>query len=544
MENKFQHYKNKIYSKNTRYFRLMIKIKTEDIQKSNSWPIVEAKKILKERKKYIDKKGKIILQTGYGPSGLPHIGTFGEVARTSMIVNALNYLTDLPKEIITFSDDLDGLRKVPDNVPNKDVLNKNLHKPLTNIPDPFEKFKSFGEHNNEMLKKFLDKFKFEYKFMSSTNLYKSGFFNSTLKKILDNYEGIMNIIIPTLGKERQKTYSPFLPICIETGKVLEIPIIEIDKKNSSLIFDNNGKKLKASILDGNCKLQWKVDWAMRWYTLDVDFEMYGKDLIESAILSSKIIKLLGKNNPSGFAYELFLDDKGEKISKSKGNGVTIEEWLNYASPESLSLFMYQNPKRAKKLYKEIVPKAVDEYLDLIEKSKKQDARELLLNPLWHVHNGKIPSEDNIMSFSMLLNLVETSNASSEEILWKFVKNYKTNVAKNNFPIFNNLIKYSIKYFNDVVKQNKIYKKPNSLEMKALLDLITKLENCPDNMKPEDIQTEIYTVGKNNGYKENLREWFKLIYEVVFGVENGPRLGFFISFFGRKEMISLIKEKIN
>ena len=544
MENKFQHYKNKIYSKNTRYFRLMIKIKTEDILKSNSWPIVEAKKILKERKKYIDKKGKIILQTGYGPSGLPHIGTFGEVARTSMVVNALNYLTDLPKEIITFSDDLDGLRKVPDNVPNKDVLNKNLHKPLTNIPDPFEKFKSFGEHNNEMLKKFLDKFKFEYKFMSSTNLYKSGFFNSTLKKILDNYEGIMNIIIPTLGKERQKTYSPFLPICNETGKVLEIPIIEIDKKNSSLIFDNNGKKLKASILDGNCKLQWKVDWAMRWYTLDVDFEMYGKDLIESAILSSKIIKLLGKNNPSGFAYELFLDDKGEKISKSKGNGVTIEEWLKYASPESLSLFMYQNPKRAKKLYKEIVPKAVDEYLDLIEKSKKQDARELLLNPLWHVHNGKIPSEDNIMSFSMLLNLVETSNASSEEILWKFVKNYKTNVAKNNFPIFNNLIKYSIKYFNDVVKQNKIYKKPNSLEMKALLDLITKLENCPDNMKPEDIQTEIYTVGKNNGYKENLREWFKLIYEVVFGVENGPRLGFFISFFGRKEMISLIKEKIN
>ena len=544
MENKFQHYKNKIYSKNTRYFRLMIKIKTEDIQKSNSWPIVEAKKILKERKKYIDKKGKIILQTGYGPSGLPHIGTFGEVARTSMVVNALNYLTDLPKEIITFSDDLDGLRKVPDNVPNKDVLNKNLHKPLTNIPDPFEKFKSFGEHNNEMLKKFLDKFKFKYKFMSSTNLYKSGFFNSTLKKILDNYEGIMNIIIPTLGKERQKTYSPFLPICNETGKVLEIPIIEIDKKNSSLVFDNNGKKLKASILDGNCKLQWKVDWAMRWYTLDVDFEMYGKDLIESAILSSKIIKLLGKNNPSGFAYELFLDDKGEKISKSKGNGVTIEEWLDYASPESLSLFMYQNPKRAKKLYKEIVPKAVDEYLDLIEKSKKQDARELLLNPLWHVHNGNIPSEDNIMSFSMLLNLVETSNASSEEILWKFVKNYKTNVAKNNFPIFNNLIKYSIKYFNDVVKQNKKYKKPNSLEMKALLDLISKLESCSDNMKPEDIQTEIYTVGKNNGYKENLREWFKLIYEVVFGVENGPRLGFFISFFGRKEMISLIKEKIN
>ena len=522
----------------------MINIKKEDIEKSNSWPFVEAKKILKERKKNIEKKGKVILQTGYGPSGLPHIGTFGEVARTSMVVNALNYLTDLPKEIITFSDDLDGLRKVPDNVPNKDILEKNLHKPLTNIPDPFGKFNSFGEHNNKMLKKFLDEFNFDYNFLSSTNLYKSGFFNSTLEKILDNYEGIMNIIIPTLGKERQKTYSPFLPICNETGKVLEIPILEINKKKSSLIFENNGKKLEASIFDGNCKLQWKVDWAMRWYTLDVDFEMYGKDLIESAILSTKIIKLMGKNNPSGFAYELFLDDKGEKISKSKGNGVTIEEWLNYASPESLSLFMYQNPKRAKKLYKEIVPKAVDEYLDLIEKSKKQDARELLLNPLWHVHNGKIPVEDNIMSFSMLLNLVETSNASSEDILWKFVNNYKKDIDRNDFPIFNNLIKYSIKYFKDIVKKNKKYKKPNSIEMKALLDLISTLENCSDDMKPEDIQTEIYSVGKNNGYKENLREWFKLIYEVVFGVENGPRLGFFISFFGREEMISLIKEKIN
>ncbi len=521
----------------------MMNIKKEDIEKSNSWPFVEAKKILKERKKYIEKKGKIILQTGYGPSGLPHIGTFGEVARTSMIVNALNYLTDLPKEIITFSDDLDGLRKVPDNVPNKDTLEKNLHKSLTNIPDPFEKFSSFGEHNNEMLKNFLDKFNFNYKFMSSTNLYKSGFFNSTLKKILDNYDGIMNIIIPTLGKERQKTYSPFLPICNDTGKVLEIPILEVNKKSSSLVFDNNGKKLETSILDGNCKLQWKVDWAMRWYTLDIDFEMYGKDLIESAILSTKIIKLLGKNNPLGFAYELFLDDKGEKISKSRGNGVTIDEWLNYASPESLSLFMYQNPKRAKKLYKEIVPKAVDEYLNLIEKSKKQDTRELLLNPLWHVHNGKIPFEDNIMSFSMLLNLVETSNASSEEILWKFVKNYRKDIDKKNFPIFNNLIKYSIKYFNDVVKKNKIYKKPNSKELKALLDLIYTLENCSDDMRPEDIQTEIYTAGKNNGYKENLREWFKLIYEVIFGVENGPRLGFFISFFGRKEMIALIKEKI-
>jgi len=515
-----------------------------NIEKTNAWPFVEAKKILRERKRYIDQKGKIILQTGYGPSGLPHIGTFGEVARTSMLVNALNKLTDLPKEIITFSDDMDGLRKIPENIPNKDLLKNNLHKPLTAVPDPFKKFNSFGEHNNEMLKNFLNNFNFEYTFKSSTDLYKSGFFNETLKLILKKYKDIMDIIIPTLGKERQKTYSPFLPICPDTGVVLEIPVLEIDDKNSKIIFDNCGKKLENSILDGNCKLQWKVDWAMRWYALDVDFEMYGKDLIESAILSTKIIKILGKTNPSGFAYELFLDENGEKISKSKGNGITIDEWLEYASPESLSLFMYQNPKRAKKLYKEIVPKAVDEYLDFIEKGKNQNELQMLLNPVWHVHNGMIPKENTIMTFSMLLNLVEASNANSKELLWKFVKKYKPNILEKEHPIFNKLIEYAIKYFNDVIKKYKKYKKPNAEEKKALEALVLELEKCNDGMQPEEIQTQIYTVGKENGYKENLRDWFRLIYEVVFGDENGPRMGFFISFFGVKETQQLIKDKIN
>ena len=518
-------------------------IDKNNIEKTNAWPFVEAKKILRERKKYIEKKGKIILQTGYGPSGLPHIGTFGEVARTTMVLNALNQITNLPKEIITFSDDMDGLRKVPDNIPNPDVLKNNLHKPLTQIPDPFQKFDSFGEHNNEMLKKFLNEFNFTYSFKSSTELYKNGFFNETLKLILNKYQEIMNIIIPTLGVERQKTYSPFLPICPNTGVVLEIPVLEIDQKNSKIVFDNFGKKLEISILNGNCKLQWKVDWAMRWFALDIDFEMYGKDLIESAILSTKIIKSLGKVNPSGFAYELFLDEKGEKISKSKGNGITINQWLEYASPESLSLFMYQNPKRAKKLYKEIVPKAVDEYLDFIDKGKNQTELQMLLNPVWHVHNGIIPKENMIMSFSMLLNLVETSNASSKELLWKFVKKYKPDILEKNQPIFDKLIEYAIKYFNDVIKKNKKYKKPNELEKKALIALIQILEKCDDKMKPEDIQTLIYTVGKENGYKENLRDWFKLIYEVVFGDENGPRMGFFISFFGVKEMQEVIRDKI-
>ena len=518
-------------------------IKKENLDKTSAWPFVEAKKLLRERKSFIEKKGKITLQTGYGPSGLPQSGTFGEVARTSMMVHALKQLSEYPTEIITFSDDMDGLRKVPENVPNQKLLNDNLHKPLTQVPDPFEMFASFGEHNNEMLKKFLNSFKFNYNFQSSTALYKSGYFNPTLKIILENYEGIMNIIIPTLGKERQQTYSPFLPICPETGHVLEIPVIEIDKEKSKIIFDNKGNKLESSILDGNCKLQWKVDWAMRWYALDIDFEMYGKDLIESAILSTKIINLLGKKNPSGFAYELFLDEKGEKISKSKGNGITIDQWLEYASPESLSLYMYQNPKRAKKLYKEIVPKAVDEYLDCIEKSKKQNELQLLMNPVWHVHDGKIPKEEMIMTFSMLLNLVETSNADSKDLLWKFVKKYKSDISESNFPIFDNLIGYAIKYFNDVIKAKKKYKTANSSEKLALEALVKTLEKCTDEMSPEDIQTLIYSTGKENGYADNLRDWFKLIYEVVFGDENGPRMGFFISFFGVKETTELLINKL-
>ena len=518
-------------------------IKKENLDKTSAWPFVEAKKMLRERKSIIEKKGKITLQTGYGPSGLPHIGTFGEVARTSMIVNALKHLTDVPAEIITFSDDMDGLRKVTDNVPNKEILEKNLNKPLTQVPDPFNKYKSFGEHNNEKLKSFLNDFNFKYDFKSSTKLYKSGFFNSTLKIILENYEQIMNIILPTLGKERQKTYSPFLPICPDTNHVLEIPVKEINKEKSEIVFDNGGKNLASSILNGHCKLQWKVDWAMRWYALDVDFEMYGKDLIESAILSTKIINLIGKKNPAGFAYELFLDEKGEKISKSKGNGITIEQWLDYASPESLSLYMYQNPKRAKKLYNEIVTKSVDEYLELIEKAKTQDELQLLMNPVWHVHNGKVPREKMIMSFSMLLNLVETSNAENKELLWKFVKRYKEDISEKEQPIFDDLVGYAIKYFNDVIKTKKKYKTPDQKEKKALEALIKTLDECNDKMSPEDIQTLIYSTGKDNGYSENLRDWFRLIYEVVFGDENGPRMGFFISFFGVKETKDLIISRI-
>ena len=514
------------------------------INSSSAWPFVEIRKLLKERNNLIKKKNKIVFQTGYGPSGLPHIGTFGEVARTSMMINALNHIEKIDSKLITFSDDMDGLRKVPENIQNDEVLKKNLGKPLSSIPDPYGKFKSFAEHNNTMLKEFLKKFNFKFTFESSTQNYKNGKFNESLKRVAEKYDEIMNIILPTLRSERRKTYCPFLPLCPDTGRVLEIPMLSLENDTGKITFDNNGKKILTNIFDGNCKLQWKVDWAMRWFTFDVDFEMYGKDLTESAILSSKICKILGKNPPGGFAYELFLDEKGEKISKSKGNGITVEEWLNYASPESLSLYMYQNPKRAKKLYSDVVPKAVDEYLELIEKYPTQKEKDKLSNPVWHVHNGKPPKEKIVMSFSMLLNLVGSSNADGKEILWKFINRFYKNVNPKINPILDNLTVYAIKFFRDKLKPKKIYKKPNIQEKKALLNLATKIEKIKENALPEEIQTIVYSVGKENGYENNLRDWFKLIYQVLFGDTDGPRMGFFINFFGVQETIKLIKDKTN
>ena len=513
------------------------------IQSTSSWPFVEIRKLLKDRKHLIKEKKKIVFQTGYGPSGLPHIGTFGEVARTTMMINALNHIEKIDSDLITFSDDMDGLRKVPENIPNEKILHENIGKPLTNIPDPFGKFNSFGEHNNEMLKKFLKKFNFSFSFKSSTENYKKGTFNNSLIRVLEKYEDIMNIILPTLRDERRKTYCPFLPICPQTGRVLEIPMIEMNKKKETIIFDNKGKKIEIDIKNGNCKLQWKVDWAMRWFTFDVDFEMYGKDLTESAILSNKVCMALGKRPPNGFAYELFLDEKGEKISKSKGNGISIDEWLRYASPESLSLYMYPNPRRAKKLYSEVVPKTVDEYLSSIEKYSNQKKSDQVLNPVWHVHNGAPPKEKIVMPFSMLLNLVGSSNAKSKDILWKFINRFHKNIKPEEYPILDSLTENAINYFKDKVEPNKKFKVPDEQETKALKNLISKLNSISQSLEPEEIQTIVYSIGKENGYEKNLRDWFKLIYEVLFGVKDGPRMGFFISFFGIKETIGLINDKI-
>ena len=511
---------------------------------SKAWPFVEARELLKKRQKLLEKKGYALFQTGYGPSGLPHIGTFGEVCRTTMVIQAFKKISDIPTKLFTFSDDMDGLRKVPENISNKEVLEKNLHKPLTSVPDPFGKFNSFGEHNNEMLKSFLDQFGFSYEFKSSTVLYKSGVFDETLKLILFNYDKIMNIILPTLGPERRKSYSPFLPICPETGHVLEVAILEKNIASHEIVYESNGKKFSTPITGGNCKLQWKVDWAMRWHALEVDFEMYGKDLIPSAELSYEICKVLGHKPPSGFYYELFLDEKGEKISKSKGNGISIEDWLKYASPESLALYMYQNPQRAKKLYPQVIPKAVDEYLSFLDKFSEQPMKEQLGNPVWHVHDGNPPQEKNVITFGVLLNLVSASNADNEEVLWKFIKNFKSDVNRTEHPILEKLIKNAISYFNDHVKIHKKYRSANELEKKALLELTQEIQKMPEGLSPEEMQTIVFTVGKNYYAKEELRNWFKAIYEVVFGDEQGPRMGSFICFFGKQETIDLINNSLN
>ena len=511
---------------------------------SKAWPFVEARELLKKRQKLLEKKGYALFQTGYGPSGLPHIGTFGEVCRTTMVIQAFKKISDIPTKLFTFSDDMDGLRKVPENISNKEVLEKNLHKPLTSVPDPFGKFNSFGEHNNEMLKSFLDQFGFSYEFKSSTVLYKSGVFDETLKLILSNYDKIMNIILPTLGPERRKSYSPFLPICPETGHVLEVAILEKNIASHEIVYESNGKKCSTPITGGNCKLQWKVDWAMRWHALEVDFEMYGKDLIPSAELSYEICKVLGHKPPSGFYYELFLDEKGEKISKSKGNGISIEDWLKYASPESLALYMYQNPQRAKKLYPQVIPKAVDEYLSFLDKFSEQPMKEQLGNPVWHVHDGNPPQEKNVITFGVLLNLVSASNADNEEVLWKFIKNFKSDVNRTEHPILEKLIKNAISYFNDHVKIHKKYRSANELEKKALLELTQEIQKMPEGLSPEEMQTIVFTVGKNYYAKEELRNWFKAIYEVVFGDEQGPRMGSFICFFGKQETIDLINNSLN
>ena len=510
-----------------------------DALESKSWPFEEAKKIIK---RIGDNKRNIIFETGYGPSGLPHIGTFGEVARTSMVRFALNVLNpDLKSKIICFSDDMDGLRKVPDNIPNKKILEDNLEKPLSSIPDPYGEFESYADHNNNLLKNFLDRFNFDYEFMSASVQYSSGSFDETLKEILKNYDSIQDIILPTLGEERRKTYSPFLPICQDTGKVLMAKVIEVDQKNSSILYfdESKDKEIETSILSGNCKLQWKVDWAMRWMALGVDYEMAGKDLIESVTLSGKICRALDKRPPEGFNYELFLDENGEKISKSKGNGITIDEWLRYASPESLSLYMYQKPKRAKKLSFDVIPKAVDEYQTFLAKYNDQTSIEKLNNPVFHIHNGSPLVFEIPITFSLILNLVNASQADNTETLWGFIKSYIGEISEESKAYIDRLLEYAIFYFNDFILPKKKYREPSEEECKLLNMLLDKLQKLDENVDTETIQTIFYDIGKEANY-ESLREWFLALYQILLGQDQGPRLGSFVKLYGIDKTCTLIE----
>tara|TARA_B100000686_G_C16727711_1_gene938756 strand:+ start:175 stop:1761 length:1587 start_codon:yes stop_codon:yes gene_type:complete len=511
---------------------------------AKAWPFVEARSILKRVGVRVPEKGHILFQTGYGPSGLPHIGTFGEVARTTMVRHAFECISDIPTKLFAFSDDLDGMRKVPENVPQQKMMAEHLGKPLTSVPDPFGTHESFGAHNNARLQKFLDAFGFDYEFKSSTECYKTGLFDQTLLVILEHHNDVVSIIAPTLGKERRETYSPFLPICPKTGRVLLAKVVDTSRSDGTLIYeDENGKLVETLVTGGHCKLQWKADWAMRWTALSVDYEMSGKDLIDSVRLSSRICHLLGGRPPDGFTYELFLDENGEKISKSRGNGLSVEEWLEYGTPESLALYMYQSPRKAKRLYFDTIPRHVDDYLTHLEKYHELDLVQKLESPLWHIHKEVPVSPEKHVSFGLLLNLVSVCNTENPMVLWGFITRYAPEATIENSPILNKLIGHAIAYYRDFVKPIKIYREPNKPERLALSDLISSLENLQDEADAEEIQTEIYSVGKRNNF-ENLRDWFRTLYEILLGQSQGPRFGSFVALYGKKETIALIKGVIS
>lgn len=518
------------------------------LQDAKAWPFEEARRLIARLDKLKGGKDKtVIFETGYGPSGLPHIGTFGEVARTSMVRHAFELLTEGKRKtrLICFSDDMDGLRKVPGNVPNQEMLQGALNKPLTRVPDPFEKFESFAHHNNAMLRDFLDRFGFAYEFISATEAYTSGMLDETLLKMLRAYDKVMEIILPTLGPERRATYSPFLPICPRTGRVLQVPMVSRHPRKGTVVYvdPETGKKVETPVTGGHVKCQWKADWALRWTALGVDYEMAGKDLIDSVTLSSKICKALGGKPPEGFNYELFLDDKGEKISKTKGNGLTIEEWLRYASPESLSLFMFQKPKSAKRLYFDVIPRAVDDYLQLLAAFPGQEESKKLDNPVWHIHSGEPPAAELPVTFGLLLNLVSASNAHDKEVLWGFIRKQTPEASPQSHPLLDHLVGYAVRYYDDFVKPTKKFRVPTDEERSALQALDDALANAPPGADAQALQTIVYEAGKAHGFADKLRDWFKAIYEVLLGQSQGPRFGGFIELYGVDETRALIAKAL-
>ena len=507
---------------------------------SKAWPFEEARKLVARVKR--TGKEEVLFETGYGPSGLPHIGTFGEVARTTMVRRAFATLCDIPTRLLCFSDDMDGMRKIPGNVPDRSFLAPHLHKPLTSVPDPFGgNYESFGHHNNAMLRRFLDTFGFDYEFASATDYYKSGKFDAMLLHALEKFDDIMAVMLPTLGEERQATYSPFLPISPTTGRVLYVPMKKVDAKAGTITFaDEDGTDVTLPVTGGRCKLQWKPDFGMRWAALGVDFEMFGKDHQTNAPIYDRICEILGGVAPEHFVYELFLDDKGQKISKSKGNGLTIDEWLTYADPQSLSLYMYNRPREAKKLYFDVIPRAVDEYAQFQQAFGRQDLKDRLINPLWHIHGGHPPPPDvGAVSFSLLLNLVAVANTEDKSVLWAFLRRHAPELSPATHPRLDAQVGYAIRYFTDFVKPKKQYRPPTEDERVALADLSAALALLPEDASPEAIQHKVYDVGRRDPYKTVQKDgspgvaqsWFNMLYQVLLGEQRGPRFGSFAALYG-------------
>lgn len=512
---------------------------------SRAWPFEEARKLL-ERIERRDRTCPVLFETGYGPSGLPHIGTFGEVARTTMVRHAFHVLTgnEIPTRLLCFSDDMDGMRGIPSNVPEQDMLRAHVGKPLTVVPNPFETdHPSFGHHNNACLRRFLDQFGFDYEFASASECYADGRFDEMLMRMLERYDEVMDVMLPTLRAERRKSYAPFLPIHPETGIVMQVPIDERDISAGLIAWTDpdTKKRYQTPVTGGGCKAQWKPDWALRWAALGVDYEMSGKDHIDNMAISSRICRILGAVPPDGFHYELFLDENGQKISKSKGNGLTIDEWLRYASPESLSLFMYQAPRKAKRLHFDVIPRNMDDYISFLEKYPCETPEKQVDNPVWHIHNGEPPVLDAPVSFSMLLNLVSASNAQDKAVLWGFIARYAPHATPRTHPFLDDMVGYAIAYFHDFVRPGKVYRAPDDQERTALQELSERLDAVNETERDFDagtLQNIVYDVGRTNGF-ENLRDWFGALYEVLLGQKQGPRFGSFIMLYGVDETRDLI-----
>jgi lysyl-tRNA synthetase class 1 len=525
---------------------------------SKAWPFEEARKILARIARRSAPSSQVLFETGYGPSGLPHIGTFGEVARTAMVRRAFEAMSDIPTRLICFSDDMDGLRKVPDNVPNQDLMRRYIGHQLTKIPDPFGTHESFGHHNNAMLRRFLDHFGFDYEFASSTDYYTSGRFDRALLRVLDLYDEVMAVMLPSLREERSQTYSPFLPIHPETGIVMQVPIEQRDLKAGTIVWRDpqSDRRYETPVTGGRSKLQWKPDWGMRWYALGIDYEMAGKDLIDSVKLSGQIARRLGGEPPEGFNYELFLDEQGQKISKSRGNGLTIDEWLRYASPESLQLFMYHKPREAKRLYFDVIPRNADEYFQHLAAYPRQDAKSRLANPVWHIHAANPPVIDLPVSFSLLLKLVSACNASERDVLWGFIRKHVAGVSPETHPVLDQLVGYAINYFHDVVKPAKRYRAPDEVERRALKNLSDALAGLPPDATAETIQSALYDVARAIPRYQDMKAkgatperpgvslaWFNALYQILIGEEHGPRFGSFVALFGIDETRALIADAL-